>query len=69
MMPINKYSELMLFGVGIVMLAAGIVFGAWFAFMVGKDRGVEDIYLDCRDRGVTVFHGVKYPCGPASNKE
>jgi len=57
-----------LYATSAAMAIVAIISAAYFGFIVGKERGVEDVYLDCRDRGFTVFHGVKYPCGAPSNK-
>lgn len=64
----NKPTEPMLLTVGLGMFLAGLIIGGLFTYQLGKDKGINEVYIECKDYGKYPFYSATYICWPADKK-
>lgn len=58
----KKPTEPTLLTVGLGMFLAGLIIGGLFTYQLGKDKGINEVYIGCKDYGEYPFYRATYQC-------
>ncbi len=65
----KKPTEPTLLAVGLGMFLAGLIIGGLFTYPLGKDKGINEVYIECKDYGEYPFYLATYKCWPADKEK